>query len=93
MIPRRTLSPKEIGMGYIISLRILTQPLVFGQDVQRVHMLALIFVHALNLHIENGIGVQGNAIGFFHIRGQLFLICPLNFLHTAENRSIVLIGQ
>ena len=46
----------------------------------------------LDLHVENGVGVQGHTLSFPGVVGKLHLILPLDLVQTLEDSRIVRIG-
>ena len=57
-------------MGPGDAVGIVLQLLIQGDDVQYVQQLPLIFVEPLDLHVENGVGVQGHTLSF-HRKNQI----------------------
>ena len=70
-IPRRCLCSKEEDRRIKIFDPSILQAKIDVQDGKRIQKLALIFVQALCLNIEEEIGVQADAVVLLHIRRQL----------------------
>ena len=58
---------------------------MYKRQVQRVQVLALVLVHALDLAVEDGIGVDHLAGGLFQIGGELGLV---GLLHVLQKMCI-----
>ena len=57
--------------------------------MQRVEMLALIFVQALDLNVKDGIGIHHGAIRLFEIAGRALLVLALDLLQLPQRRAVV----
>ena len=89
VVARGGLSPKEEGVGHKVRVGVLPQPLVGGQDVQGVHVLALVLVQALDLHIEQGRGVHNVPLGLLQVLGQPLLVGLLDLLQLLQHRGVL----
>ena len=63
--------------------------IVKRQDMQNIQQLALIFMQALNLHIEDRIRVNVDAVVLRNIGGKAYLILALDGLQIFQNIRIV----
>ena len=74
----RGLRAEDIRLWHKRRVWIILKPKILCQDMQRIEMLPLIFVQALDLHIKDGIGVERNAGSVKHIFGETLLVFLLN---------------
>ena len=58
-------------------------------DLHHVQKLTLVFVHTLDLDIENGIRVNADARAFIRIVRKPLLVAPLDLSDLRKNRGIV----
>ena len=86
------LRAEDVGLGGELRIGMILQVQVLRGDVQRVQVLALVLVHALDLAVEDGIGVDHLAGGLFQIGGKLGLVGLLHVLQSLENSFVVLVG-
>ena len=57
LVARRRLGAEQIDMGDNIPVRIVVQLLIAGNDLHHIEQLALIFMQALNLDVENTVHI------------------------------------
>ena len=57
-------------------------------DVQHVQQLPLILVQALDLDVEDGVGVQGDPLLALGPAGKGLLVVPLDLLQPGEHRRV-----
>ncbi len=67
--------------------------LILPDDIQCVHLLALILVQPLYLYIEDGLRVQLHPGPLLHILAELRLFLPLDSQQLAKRRRVVLERQ
>ena len=79
-------------MGPGDAVGIVLQLLIQGDDMQYVQQLTLVLVKPLDLHVENGVGVQGHTLSFPGVVGKLHLVLPLDLVQTLEDSRIIRIG-
>lgn len=53
IVARGCLCAEEERVRGIIRVRVFEQPLVYGENMQRIHVLALVLVQTLDLYVEN----------------------------------------
>ena len=58
VVARGRLGAEEEGLGREVHIGIVLQLLVQAHDVQHVEQLALILMQALDLYVEDGVGVE-----------------------------------
>ena len=75
--------------GVKSALGLSRQPLVGGQDVQGVHVLALVLVQALDLHVEDGVGVHHVALDLLQVGGQALFVAVLDLAHLLQHLGVV----
>ena len=51
---------------------------VLADQVEEIHLLALVLVKPLDLNVEDGGGIHGYALGFLQVLGQLLLLLLLD---------------
>jgi hypothetical protein len=78
VVARGRLCAEEVGVRGILGVRVLEQPLVYGEDVQRVHVLALVLVQALDLYVENAVRVNDLALRALNVLGKALLVVQLD---------------
>ncbi|KAF5032753.1 hypothetical protein DSECCO2_613850 [anaerobic digester metagenome] len=66
-----------------------TDAVVEGDDVQDVQELALVLVDALDVHVEEGRGVQAHAHLAQHVAGQELLVAPPHLLPALPEIGVV----
>ena len=62
------------------------------QDLQRVQVLALILMQALDLHIEQRLGIDGDAPLVLQVAGKILLVQPLDLGQLPQAFLVVHIG-
>ena len=77
-IAGRCLPAEEKGARLDVKLRILSQPVIQGDDVQHIQVLALVLVNPLDLDIEQHVGWQRNAGLQFDVAGEALLVGELD---------------
>ena len=63
--------------------------MVLPNDVEDVHELAFVGVNALDLDVENGVGVNVNVVVAFDVFGEADFAEVLDFAQFAEDTGIV----
>ena len=53
-----------------------------------VQKLALVLLQALDLHVEDGVGVEDDALGLLGVKGELLLVGALDLLQTAQHGGV-----
>ena len=91
-IARRRLGAEEEGVGLGDAVGIVLKLLVKRNDVQHVEKLALILVEPLDLHIEDGSGIQHHALVLFGIESETLLVVLLDLGQTLQHRLVVGVG-
>ncbi len=91
-ISRRSLGTKQEGVRPGDAVGVILQLLIKGDDMQHVQQLPLIFVEPLDLHIENGVGVQRDSLSFPGVVGKVNLFCHLISSRRLRNRRILPVG-
>ena len=66
---------------------------VFMYGIERIELLPLILMKALDLDVKDGILIQFNSLGLFQVKSQSVLICLLNFNETIQHPVILFIFQ
>ena len=64
---------------------------IFVNDIQCVHLLALVLMQALYLNIKDGLRIDFYTAFFLHICSKTFLIFRLNFKHACNHIFIICI--
>ena len=60
--------------------------------MHRVQKLTLILVQALDLHVEDRVGIEHDALRLFDVGGKIELIRALDLAEAVQHRSVVCIG-
>ncbi len=60
--------------------------------MHRVQKLTLILVQALDLHVEDRVGVEHDALRLFDVGGKIELIRALDLAEAVQHRGVVCIG-
>ena len=84
-ITSAALPPKTKARGAISRPGSAFQPVVERDDVQRVEVLALVFVDALDLDVEHPVGVEVDAGLVGDVVGQPSLVSRLTARHRCWN--------
>ncbi|CDC68560.1 uncharacterized protein BN503_01437 [Oscillibacter sp. CAG:155] len=79
-------------MGLGDAVGIVLELLVECDDVQHVQELALILVETLDLHVEDGGGVQHHALALFRVGGEALLVVLLDLGQALQHRLVVGVG-
>ena len=64
--------------GCDVDVGIVLDALVESEDVQHFEVLALVLVHALDQHVEHGVGIDGDAEGLVDVGGEALLVVVLD---------------
>ena len=90
LIGGRGLAGEKEGARGHVEIGVLAQPVIENDDPQRIEQLALVFVNALDLAIEDRVRIDGNvrmpldpvgepglghALGFANIRPERSIVC------------------
>ena len=78
VIPGRRLAAEDECSWGDLQTRVLLEPVIEGDDVQGVEVLALVLVNALNLDVEQPVRVQGDARRFHDVVRQPSLVPALD---------------
>ena len=89
VIARRSLGREDEGARRDVEVGVLEQAAVEPKDVEQVEVLALVFVEALDLHIEHGGGVNLNAALIKDALGEFFFVRVFNRHEFLAERSVV----
>jgi len=83
------LRAEDEGAGVELLVRVLVDVVVEHHDAQRIHQLALVFVQALCLGVEDAVGVHFDALMAVHVVGQAQLVVVLDLVELlAEGRVV-----
>ena len=66
---------------------------ILVNDVQGVHLLALVFMQALDLDVKNGFRIDRHAFLFLNVRGELLFIIHLDLPELFQKLPVILIFQ
>lgn len=89
VVARGSLSAEKVGGGRGIVRGVGFEFVVLPNDVEDVHQLAFVGVNALDLDIENGVGINVNAVVLFDVLGKADFANVLDFAKSFENALIV----
>ena len=62
------------------------------EDLQGIEVLALIFMQTLDLHIEQRIGIDGDAALGLQVAGKIRLVLPLQLAQLPQACLIIQVG-
>ena len=91
-ITRRRLRREHEGHGREVSQATFYDVVVERQYVQRLHELALVFVQALGLSIDDGVGIDLDTTAGSKPLGERMLVVGLHLIERLAERSILRIG-
>ena len=69
-------------------VRVLLRPQVERNHVQEIEQLALVFVHALDLHVEERVAIDVHAVLRFDVPGELVLVPLLDRAHLGAEGGV-----
>ena len=91
IVARGCLCAEEERVRGIIRVRVFEQPLVYGENMQRIHVLALVLVQTLDLYVENAVWVNDLALRALNVLGKALLVVQLDLGKLLLHGGIVLI--
>ena len=82
------LGAEEVGPGGHVKVGVLMEPLPQVDDVQHIEQLPLILMEPLDLHVEHGVGVEGDAALPLGPGGKAQLIFVLDGPQPGQHRGV-----
>ncbi len=83
------LGAKEIGAGLELGVGVLLDIQVVLEDLQGIEVLALILMQTLDLHIEQRIGIDGDAALGLQVAGKIRLVLPLQLAGSSPQACLI----
>ena len=91
-VARRGLCAEQEHARLHGAVRVALQLLIEVDNMHRVQKLTLILVQALDLHVEDRVGVEHDALRLFDVGGKIELIRALDLAEAVQHRGVVCIG-
>ena len=88
-VGRRRLAREEEGARRHVQLRVVAQAIVENNHVKNIQQLSFVFMNALHLAVEDGIGVDGQPGGHAQPRGESRLGRPLGRAEAFQEGSVI----
>ena len=88
-VARGGLGAEEVGLGREGGVGVLPQGEIIVDDVQGVEVLALVLVQALDLHVEDAVGVDLGPADAGDVVGQADLVVPLDGGELLQESGVV----
>ena len=91
VVGRGRLAGEDHHPRHPVGARVGQDGLVAGDHVQHIEQLPLVFVHALHVHVEHGIGVERDAQLLLHVGRQALLVGALDGAEAGHEAAVVLV--
>ena len=88
----RGLGAEQEGVGHQIHVGVIPQHLVEVDDVHGVEELPLVLMEALDLHVENGVGIEDDPLLLLGVGSEVLLVRLFDLLQLLQHRLIFSIG-
>ena len=62
---------------------------VFVDDIQNIHLLTFVFMHSLDLNIDDGIRIDIDVLAFLHILSKADLVIVFDFIQTIQEPFVI----
>ena len=83
------LGTENKGVGLHLHVGVILELVIEMDDVHHVQQLPLVLVEALDLNVEDGVGIDDEALGLLGVLGEGLLVGPLDLVQTEEDLLVL----